>query len=77
MYTGKTVSAVKHGPAQSVVSPVSQFHKISDTHFVSGTINHVPEANKQTKSAVRADTSPTLRGGQSGLSRREVNIVIP
>ena len=43
----------------------------------SGTINHVPEANKQTKSAARADTSPTLRGGQSSLSGGEANIVLP
>ena len=39
--------------------------------IVSGTLNHVPEANKQTKSAGRADMSPTLRGGQSTVSRGE------
>ena len=43
----------------------------------SGTLNHVPESNKQTKSAGRSDPSPTVRGGQSSLNRSEVNFSIP
>ena len=45
--------------------------------IVSGTINHVPDANKQTKLAARADMSSTLRGGQSSLSGGKTNIVLP
>ena len=44
--------------------------------IVSGTINHVPEENKQTKSASRADMSSALRGGQSSLGGGETNIVL-
>ena len=43
----------------------------------SGTLNHIPELNKQKKSAGRADPSPTVCGGQSSSNRSEVNFSIP